>query len=230
MTVSLPGVKAVVTDIEGTTSSIDFVHEVLFPYAAAALPEFLRRHSDEAAIRPLLDDVREEAREPDADVERLAAILLQWIAEDRKVTPLKALQGHVWQHGYETGAFRGHIYGDAAEKLREWHARGVLLHVYSSGSVKAQQLLFGYSEAGDLRALFAGWFDTRTGAKKEPASYRRIGEAIGMAPDAVLFLSDSIAEVDAAAAAGMRTVQVCRERGLPTGKHPRVHDFHEILI
>lgn len=230
MSVTISDIGAVVTDIEGTTSSIDFVHEMLFPYAAAAIPDFLRSHHADPSILPLLQDVRREIDEPDAGVERLIEVLQQWIAEDRKATPLKALQGHIWQHGYETGAFTGHLYEDAARTLRKWRERGLRLYVYSSGSVKAQQLLFGYSDAGDLRPLFDGWFDTRTGGKREQASYRCIAENIALPAGNILFLSDVAEELDAAAAAGMRTVQLVRKPGVQRGQHATAHDFEEILV
>lgn len=224
------GIEAILTDIEGTTSSIDFVHKVLFPYAAGALPDFVRTRGSDPEVAQLLDDVRQEAKEPDADVERLSQILLQWIAEDRKSTALKALQGRVWEAGYKNGDFSGHLYDDAAPNLRNWADRGIALYVYSSGSVKAQELLFGYSDAGDLRPLFAGYFDTRVGGKRDVASYRTIVERIGLPADAILFLSDVAEELDAAAAAGMKTTQLVRDGVVQHGRHPVAHDFNEIMI
>jgi enolase-phosphatase E1 len=195
-------IKAILTDIEGTTSSIAFVAETLFPYARAALPAYVAAHASELA--PLLEAVRAaEAGDPVATLQR-------WIDEDRKATPLKAIQGRIWAQGYAEGAFQGHVYPDAAEALRAWKAAGYRLHVFSSGSVEAQKLIFGHSDQGDLTPLFSGWFDTTTGPKREAASYTRIAEAIGEAPDTILFLSDIQAELDAAKAAGLRTVLVDR--------------------
>ena len=117
-------VTAIVTDIEGTTSSIDFVHQVLFPYASQQLPEFVRENQAAHEVVPILDSVRAEAGEAGADIERVIAILLRWIAEDRKVTALKSLQGLIWRQGYESGGFTGHMYDDAVANLRAWAAAG----------------------------------------------------------------------------------------------------------
>jgi enolase-phosphatase E1 len=224
-------IEAIVTDIEGTTSSIDFVHDVLFPYAASLLPEFVRTHESDPEVAKLLDDVRKEAGEPDAAPARIAQILLQWIADDRKSTALKALQGLVWEAGYENGDFTGHVYEDTAPNLRRWAARGIALYVYSSGSVKAQQLLFGHSDAGDLRPLFTGYFDTRVGPKRDVASYRSITAQIGLPAGRILFLSDVVQELDAAAAAGMRTVRLVRHgSSAGTGRHRQAHDFNQVLV
>lgn len=223
-------IRAIVTDIEGTTSSIEFVHRVLFPYASSALPGFVRTHAAEPEIAVLLDDVREEAAEPDADVERVVEILLGWIADDRKSTPLKALQGRVWEHGYANGAFTGHLYDDTARKLQDWAGRGIGLYVYSSGSVQAQQLLFGHSDAGDIRHLFSGWFDTRVGHKREVGAYRNIAASIGVDPAEILFLSDVAEELDAAQAAGMRTTQLVRDRAVVTAAHPVAHNFDQVIV
>jgi enolase-phosphatase E1 len=222
--------RAIVTDIEGTTSSIGFVHDVLFPYACRELPAFVRGNADVAEIAAILDDVRLESGEADASVERIIGILLGWIAEDRKATSLKTLQGHVWRRGYERGDFTGHVYPDAADRLRRWSVSGIDLYVYSSGSVGAQKLLFGYSDAGDLRPLFKGYFDTRIGHKKEAGSYRNIVREIGLRAGEILFLSDVADELDAAGAAGMRTCQLVRDEGVVVGSHAIAHDFDEVII
>lgn len=221
-------IRAIVTDIEGTTGSIAFVHEVLFPYARRRLGDFVRHHHQQAEVARQLEATREEAAEPDADLERLIAILEGWIQEDRKATPLKALQGMVWEAGYQAGDFTGHVYPDAAEALMRWQAAGCELYVYSSGSVQAQRLLFGHSDLGDLTPLFSGYFDTTTGPKREAESYRRIVEAIGRAPEEILFLSDVVAELDAARAAGLATCQLVREPGMTTGEHPLAASFDEV--
>lgn len=222
--------KAIVTDIEGTTSSIDFVHRVLFPYAVRALPGYLRAHYREPEVAELLDEVRSLIREPDAEVRRLTDVLLDWISEDRKVTALKTLQGHIWEHGYHSGAFKGHVYPDTAPNLHKWRAMGLALYVYSSGSVMAQQLLFGHSDAGDLRPLFSGYFDTRIGGKREVSSYLAICERVGVAAAEVLFLSDVAEELDAAANAGMRTVQLVRDESVAIGRHRVATNFDKIHL
>jgi enolase-phosphatase E1 len=222
--------RAILADIEGTTSSIGFVHEVLFPYAKSALPDFVRERRRDPGVAALLDEVREAIGEPDAKIELVIKALLGWIDEDRKVTPLKALQGLVWQRGYEARDFTGHVYGDAARNLRRWHEAGLPIYVYSSGSAQAQELLFRHSDAGDLTPLLAGYFDTRIGPKREQHSYTAIANAIGLPPGDILFLSDVAAELDAAAAAGMRTIQLVRDDGIERGRHRTVHDFDEIIF
>lgn len=148
-------IKAILTDIEGTTSAVSFVFDVLFPYAAKHLPDFVRQHATRADVAEQLAAVRRDNNEPDADVERIIEILLGWIAEDRKATPLKALQGMVWEQGYQAGQLKGHVYPDAVEALKRWHQEGFKLFVYSSGSIQAQKLIFGCSEAGICRRCSA---------------------------------------------------------------------------
>jgi enolase-phosphatase E1 len=205
----MSGIKAILTDIEGTTTRIAFVTDTLFPYARAALQAYVAQHERE--LGPLLDEIRAMEETPAADRAQVIAILERWIDEDRKATPLKEIQGRIWADGYASGAFRGHVYPDAADALRAWHAAGYGLHVYSSGSVMAQKLIFGHSDQGDLTPLFSGWFDTHVGPKRAAESYARIAETIGTPPEAVLFLSDHAGEIEAARAAGMRTLLIDRE-------------------
>jgi 5-methylthioribose kinase len=216
--------RAILLDIEGTTSSLGFVKDELFPYARARLPAYVAEHG--AALRALLDDVRRIEGNAALDTEELIATLLRWITEDRKLTPLKSLQGLIWQEGYERGELRGHIYQDAVEALRAWHAAGLKLYIYSSGSVLAQRLIFSHTEYGDLTPCFSGYFDTTIGGKLEPDSYRAIAAHIGLPPAAVLFLSDHSGEVGAAAIAGMQVIQVCREAADgATGDRTRIAGF-----
>ncbi len=223
---------AIITDIEGTTSSIAFVKDVLFPYARRHLPDFIARHADDADVRHWLDATAREAGVERTDAAALVATLLDWIDSDRKATPLKALQGMIWADGYRRGEYRAHMYPEVANRMRTWHARGIKLYVFSSGSVPAQKLLFGHSEAGDLTPLISGWFDTQTGAKRSRTVYDRIAAAIGKAPEHCLFLSDVTAELDAAASAGMRTTLVCRPPVTcpPDAGHPCVRDFDAIAV
>lgn len=226
----MSAIRAIVTDIEGTTSSIDFVHACLFPYARKHLRTFLYQHADRPEVAEQLAAVAAEVGR-ELDVDQAAAILDSWIEEDRKATPLKALQGMIWRQGYEAGQLRGHVYDDTPVYLRRWHEQGLRLYVYSSGSVEAQQLIFGHSEAGDLRPLFSGWFDTRIGGKREAASYRAILDSIGLPGDAVLFLSDVGAELDAAADAGLRTCQLLRdEQAVPAPAHAQAADFSQVRL
>lgn len=222
---------AVVTDIEGTTSSMSFVHDVLFPYARANLTGFVAKHGQEPAVRAELDAAKREAGDPAMSDEAVLAALQRWIDEDRKVTPLKALQGMIWAEGYRAGGFQGHVYDDAADALRRWHKAGKKLYVYSSGSVPAQKLIFGHTKFGDLTPLFSGYFDTTTGPKKEADSYRKIAATIGKPASRILFLSDSTDEIAAARAAGMQTVQLRRPgESQPKGEGPDAAQFGEIIL
>lgn len=225
-------VRAIVTDIEGTTSSISFVHDVLFPYARKHLPVFIEASCNQPEVQHWLHEAAREAGLVDPGRLQVVELLLHWIDEDRKSTALKALQGMIWEAGYVSGAYRAHVYPEVAAKLRSWHARGLRLYVYSSGSVAAQRLFFHYSEAGDLSPLFDGYFDTQTGAKRDSESYRRIGEAIGVAPGRILFLSDVVQELDAARSAGWQTAQIVRAPlPLPeTAAHPVRRDFDAIDV
>jgi enolase-phosphatase E1 len=224
-------IRAILTDIEGTTSSLSFVKDVLFPYARAHLPDFVRAHASEPEVRASLDEALALMGEPNANNERVIAQLLQWIDEDRKITPLKALQGSVWKRGYAAGDFSGHIYEDATAALKAWHARGIALYVYSSGSVPAQKLLFAHTPAGDLTPLFSGYYDTRIGAKVDAGSYRRIAADIGFKPDEVLFLSDIQRELNAAREAGMQTWQLVREGEFDANaRHRQARDFAAITV
>ena len=203
-------VRVILTDIEGTLGPVAFVREVLFPYAAAALPQFIRRHADDPAVVPLIAETASLGGVPARDLEQVTRCLLGWIAADAKVTPLKALQGLIWEHGYREGHFRAEIYPDALARLLAWHAAGVPVYVYSSGSIRAQDLYFAHTLDGDLRPLLRGFFDTTSGPKTDPESYRRIAAAIGVPPAEVRFLSDLVGELDAAAATGMYTCWVVR--------------------
>lgn len=225
-------IEAILTDIEGTTSSISFVRDVLFPYARDALPDYLARHGGEKPVAELLQKARAAGGVTDDSAEATVALLRRWIDEDRKDTSLKALQGMIWEAGYRRGDFKAHLYEDAYRKLADWHARGVPVYVYSSGSVHAQQLYFAHTDYGDLAGWFAGHFDTRTGAKQSPEAYRAIQRDIGARADTILFLSDVAAELDAAAEAGLRTLQLVREADgtAASGRHTAVASFTDIDV
>lgn len=228
-------IKVILTDIEGTTSPIAFVKETLFPLARVRLPAFVAAHGGEPEVRTLLDEAAREGRLPDdASDEEIVALLQRWIDEDRKITPLKALQGRIWAGAWTSGEVVSPVYDDAATWLRRWHAAGYRLAVYSSGSVAAQKRFFGFSDHGDLTGLFSGWFDTTTGAKRDPASYVRIAGALGVTPDAVLFLSDVPEELDAAGEIGMCTAWLVRpdDVGEPpeAPRHPVARTFDEVVL
>jgi len=221
-------IQAIVTDIEGTTSSLSFVKDVLFPYARAHLADFVRQHQQDEAVRTLLADVSTVVGAP-LDIEQSIAQLVAWIDADQKITPLKSLQGLIWNAGYQHGDFKGHVYADAVQGLQQWHQQGLALYVYSSGSVQAQKLLFGYSEAGDLTSLFSGYFDTHIGGKREAVSYQRIADAIAVPPENIVFLSDIVEELDAARQAGFDTRWLIRETAIPAqAAHVAVANFDAI--
>jgi enolase-phosphatase E1 len=223
-------IKAIVTDIEGTTSSILFVKDVLFPYARANLADYVRRHEHDPQVKPLLDDVCKEVGS-ELSLEQIIAQLIQWIDEDKKATPLKSLQGLIWEAGYRQGDFKGHLYADAAEKLKSWKADGLDLYVYSSGSVYAQKLLFGHTEYGDLTPLFSGYFDTHIGGKREQQSYDNIAKQLEIPANQLLFLSDIKEELDAAKAAGFETIWLTRDSAPePQAEHRQVNSFDQIDV
>jgi enolase-phosphatase E1 len=213
---------AVLTDIEGTTTPIAFVHRTLFPFARARLPDFLAAHAENGAVAAILDEVK--ALAPDRTP---LDALLGWLDADAKVTPLKELQGLIWREGYAAGKLHADIYPDVAARLRAWHAGGVRLAVYSSGSVEAQKQLFAHTGAGDLTGLFGGFFDTRIGGKRESGSYRAIAAEMALPAAEILFLSDVEPELDAAEAAGLRTCQLVRagDGTVASDRHLAVADF-----
>jgi enolase-phosphatase E1 len=217
--------SAVVTDIEGTTTRISFVHDVLFPYASAHLKAFLAAHAETPSVAALLADVATLAPH-----QAPLAALQAWMDADAKVTPLKTLQGMIWNEGYQRGELKSEVYDDVVPALRRWHAAGVHLYVYSSGSEAAQKLLFGHLPQGDLTPLFDGFFDTRVGAKRQPASYHAIATAAGLPAVEMLFLSDIGAELDAAAEAGWRTCQLVRaaDGTQPAAGHFQAADFEAV--
>ncbi len=222
-------VDAVVLDIEGTTTSIEFVTDVLYPYARERLPNFVRHHRDEPEVEAILNEAREVGGV--WNDEAVVVRMCQWIERDQKMIPLKTMQGLIWEEGYRSGELVTHLYPDVAPVLRNWQARGVRLYIYSSGSVHAQQLIYGHTIAGDLTPLLFGYFDTRTGHKREAGSYRRIAEAIGAPPRRILFLSNVREELDAARQAGWQTIWLVRE-GLPglAAAHRRVTRFDQISL
>jgi 5-methylthioribose kinase len=213
-------VRAIVLDIEGTTSSIEFVKEQLFPFARRHIPAYVRDHA--AEIRDILEEVCRIEGNASLSCAQLIQLLLRWMDEDRKVTPLKALQGLVWKQGFESGQLRAHVYDDAVSALRLWQAKGLPLYVYSSGSVASQKLLFSHTDHGDLTPLFSGHFDTTIGSKLDADSYRAITASIALPASAILFLSDHPGEILAAAAAGLQTILVHRQAAPPPATNAAV--------
>ncbi|MEU7061798.1 acireductone synthase [Streptomyces sp. NPDC046197] len=226
---------AVVLDIEGTTSATEFVTEVLYPYSRRQFSTLLNERSYEADVRRAIDQARRLLGEPEADAARIERALNTWLDEDRKVTPLKTFQGIAWAEGFASGDLVSHFYDDVPPALRLWHAAGVGLHVYSSGSVAAQRAWFTHSTSGDLLPLIDGLFDTENiGPKQSPESYQAISVVLTIRAGRILFLSDRPAELDAARAAGWLTAGV-RRPGEPyhrhgTKGHPEVGSFADIQV
>jgi enolase-phosphatase E1 len=225
-------ITAILIDVEGTTSSITFVKDVLFPYVRERLPAFVVTHADEPEVQHWLHDAAKEAGLISTAQQHVIDLLVSWIDEDRKSTALKALQGMIWQEGYAANDFRAHVYPEVPKRLRAWQIAGKRLYVYSSGSVLAQKLFFGHTEVGDLTALFSGYFDTETGPKRDAESYRRIAATVGVPVDEILFLSDTPEELDAAHAAGLQTTLLARApAACPShSAHRCVADFDSVEI
>lgn len=225
-------ITTILADIEGTTSSITFVKDVLYAYARERLPAFVVTHADEPEVQHWLHDAAKEAGLISTAQQHVIDLLIAWIDQDRKSTALKALQGMIWKEGYAANDFRAHVYPEVPKRLRAWQIAGKRLYVYSSGSVAAQKLFFGHTEVGDLTPLFSGYFDTETGPKREAESYRRIATAIGVPAGEILFLSDITEELDAARAAGMQTTLLARAPAHcpAAGAHPCAADFDAVEL
>jgi len=224
-------VKAIVCDIEGTTTSLSFVKDLLFPYARRHMSEYVRENMKNLTIAKLLDDVKLTMHRPDATLEDIIDQLERWIDEDKKITPLKAIQGYIWEVGFKNGDYHGHVYADAYKKLKDWHASGINLYVFSSGSVYTQKLIFSHTEYGDLTPLFSDYFDTNVGSKSDPKSYVKIAENTGYLTTEIVFLSDTKHELDAAKSVGLSTVWVVRDES-PShdSQHPQVTNFFGIAV
>jgi len=222
--ITITGLRHLLLDIEGTTCPVSFVGEVLFPYAQQQLPVFLAEQAQNPTVKNLIDKVF-EAWSQDTDPEAVslgkryaaknieaATNYLSWLIEkDRKLTPLKELQGLIWRQGYDKGILKAPLYADVPEALKRWRETGLRLSVYSSGSVNAQKLLYQHSTYGDLSDLFDHWFDTNTGGKHYPESYGTIAKALNTNPDQVVFISDRKSELKAAQEAGFKVVFSQRE-------------------
>ncbi|GAA4833477.1 acireductone synthase [Saccharopolyspora rosea] len=228
--------EAVVVDIEGTVTPTSQVHVVLYDYARPRLGPWIREHGGDPVVAEAVARVKDEAGlGAQADTGEVVAVLHRWMDADRKATPLKTLQGLIWQDGYARGELTTGLFDDVVPALRSWRDAGLRLAVFSSGSVAAQIASFSHTTAGDLTPLFEAHFDTvNAGPKREADSYRRIGEALGVAAQRVAFCSDVPAELDAARAAGWRAVGVARP-GEPCadadfGTHPVVASFDELEV
>jgi len=235
--------RGILLDIEGTTSSIAFVYQTLFPYARRELSRFLSVHWDEPAVTAVRERLARDAgaasyaefctRIPElTPAEALSREVERLMDADAKTTGLKQLQGLIWRGGYESGELKSHVFPDVPPALAAWAARGLDIRIYSSGSAEAQCLFFAHTEAGSLTHLLRGYYDTLTGPKRKPASYRVIAADMQRLPQEVLFLSDVAAELDAARAAGLATGLVVRPGNAPAAdaRHPVLTDFGQIVI
>ena len=223
----------ILTDIEGTTTAVKFVYEILFPYFSVNFEEYAFKNIASETLQKQLEAVKETLlAEENTQIDNKQAIaqLLAWTQEDRKHPALKHLQGLVWQEGYLNGSLKGHIYEDVAPRLKQWHQAKIGLGIYSSGSVQAQKLLFANTAQGDLTPLFEHYFDTAVGAKREAKSYQNIVEVVGIKPENILFLSDIEAELDAAKEVGLQTIQLLRGEAKPSTRHKTSPDFTQIKV
>lgn len=214
--------KYILMDIEGTTTSISFVHDVLFPYSKERINSFINDNANNEVVKKALSETES------SNTTELIAKLIEWIDEDIKHPVLKNIQGLIWKAGYQNGELKGHIYPEVAECLKNWSDAGIMLGIYSSGSIEAQQLLFGHSIAGDLNFYFKNNFDTSIGHKREENSYRNIAESLKLNPNDILFLSDIGQELDAAEAVGFQTKQLVRLENVSYTGHEQVKSFLEI--
>ena len=206
--------KFILTDIEGTTTSVSFVYEVLFPYFRENIHktiELQHLKSVQEVFSQTIQWVRDTENRTISTPSEIIEVLNQWSQEDKKITPLKTLQGILWEEAYTSGTIQGHVYDDVAPALKRWKEKGIQLGVFSSGSIAAQKLIFGYSVAGDLTSYFSAYFDTSTGGKREAATYQLIAEKLGILASEILFLSDITEELQAAASAGLQTIQLVRD-------------------
>lgn len=235
-------VTAVLLDVEGTTSSISFVHDQMFPYARRHLRDYLQRHWETASLRSTLERLAEDAGAANAtswlvdlspadQQQRVVDVVEQWMDQDRKATGLKQLQGQIWQAGFESRQLVAQVWPDVPPALQQWRSAGVDIRIYSSGSIAAQKLFFGHTEFGDLLHCFSGHYDTTSGGKKEVQSYRNIAADWQLEPPRILFVSDVVEELQAAAQAGLRVLLSCRPGNPPQPTNfpcLRVDDFHAI--
>jgi enolase-phosphatase E1 len=222
-------IRAVLCDIEGTTTSIAFAHEVLFPVSYEKMESFLKEHWNNPAISRELDALRAQITKENVTADDVITLLRSWIRSDKKETNLKSIQGKIWKESFESGTIRGHVYPDVPVCFKKWKAEGMKIAIFSSGSVEAQQLIFRYSDAGDLSPYIDAYFDTTTGPKKEAASYRAIAEKLQASAEEILFLSDVEAELDAAREAGMKTTLLIRDGKELQSSHPVANNFNQVL-
>lgn len=227
-------VRAILLDIEGTTTPIDFVFKVLFPYARSQAERFLERYGSLPDVLEDLDRLRHEhltdthhgfnppdLKDPSQPLSFIPYI--GWLIErDRKSTPLKSLQGKIWAEGYLSGDLRSQVFDDVPPALKRWQGQSRTTAIFSSGSVLAQKLLLAHTTAGDLTGFLTAYFDTTCGTKTDPASYERIAKMLDRSPSEIVFVSDVVSELDAADAAGLQAL-LCKR----PGNHPQPQNVHK---
>lgn len=242
----MKGIRGVVLDIEGTTTSISFVYDELFPYSRTHVRDYLAHYLDTDEVRADIQLLREQHSKDVSDGKQPPSLAepgtpgeldsldsyVNWLIDlNSKTTGLKSLQGKIWQEGYANGTLRSHVFPDVAPALARWRAAGVSIHIFSSGSTLAQQLLFQHTQSGDLTPFIDSYFDTSVGKKGEAESYRRIAENIGVPPEELLFVSDIVTELAAAREAGMKTVLSIRPGNQPqesANRYRSINSFAEL--
>jgi enolase-phosphatase E1 len=222
-------IKAILIDIEGTVSPISFVKDVLFPYSKEKLEEFINENKDNEKVKAILEEVK-KLENKELSLDEIIKLLKKWIDEDRKIAPLKDIQGLIWKEGFKTGKLKSPLYEDAYNKLKEWKEK-YPLYVYSSGSVEAQKVFFSHTNYGNILDWFSGHFDTKIGNKKEPTSYINISNQIGVKPEEILFLSDNPDEIISASKAGVNAVRIVRPNDakfIENFPYKQVESFYEL--
>ena len=238
--------RVILLDIEGTTTPIDFVYQTLFPYARKHLPDYLSQNFSSEEVRSIINQLRQEnardaenhlrppllsSQSPETELATVTAYLYWLMDSDRKSTPLKSLQGLIWEEGYRSGELHSEVFADVLPALIRWSSQRKMIAIFSSGSVLAQRLLFAHTAAGDLTKFISAYFDTNIGAKREAESYRRIADALQHSPHEIIFFSDVVAELDAAQAAGMQTALCLRPDNTiqPACNHRTIHTFDDLF-
>src|SRR6266480_2316692 len=226
----MPVARGILLDIEGTTTPISFVYDVLFPFARRHVSEYVK-HADLTDLKHEYDDEVRKGSNPPLWSEEPVAYIYWLMDQNRKSTALKRIQGEIWHEGYERGLLHGEVFPDVPGALERWQRNGIDLRIFSSGSILAQRLLFSSTPTGDLTKFLRGYFDTTTGPKNVAASYCTIAKSFGVAPSDILFISDVSRELDAARDAGMQTLLCVRSGNhpQPAHEHKTITTFDEIL-
>jgi enolase-phosphatase E1 len=222
-------VRAILTDLEGTAVPMSFMTGTLLALARERLGGYLAQHAEDTDVDDALFEAGRLFGGFTLKLEEAEAVFLRWMKQDRKATPLKAIQGLIWQEGYDAGQIKSEIYPDVADSLKAWSAAGLRLFVYSSNSELAQKLILSHAPSGDLTPLFEGFFDTLAGQKIEPASYTAICEKLGLPAASILLLCDNEEELDTAKSVGLATARIVRD-GSVKSRHPIVPDFPSLKL